>query len=162
MNPASAKTAINQVPALHKLFIKSCGKEQRVFDFGAGKEGKVDEFMKQNTLFYHPYDPFNRSESDNWQNLQSVPFCNFILCSNVLNVLEDEELDKTIKELADLTRQSLFGICYVSVYRNSSLPKNRKVRDRFQRNEPAKWYVPHLKMRFDTVCLSKGILKCFA
>lgn len=162
MNPASKITAIDQVPALHKFFVKSWGTQHRVFDFGAGKMGKVDEFMRGNTSGYFPYDPFNRDGMSNQFSLDSIEECNFILCANVLNVLEEETLDKTIKELADLTRQTLSGFCYISVYHKSSLPKNRQVGNHFQRNELAKWYIPHLKMHFDTVYLAKGILRCFA
>lgn len=161
MNPASAKTSLNQIPRLHKHFVKMYGKQKSVLDFGAGKIGKVDEFMKSNTKIYLPYDPFNRDGISNQLSLDDVGSVDFILCSNVLNVVEDKILSNVIKVLADLTAKSQAGLCYVTVYHKSSLPKNRTVGNHFQRNEPAKWYLPHLKMHFTTVYLSKNVLSCF-
>jgi hypothetical protein len=163
MNPASAKTSLNQVPSLHKLiakihpFRKPC-----IFDFGAGKKGKVDAFMSENGFPYLPYDPFNRDGVSNKSSLDSIQDCDFVLCANVLNVLEDHVIDNVIKILADLTKKTKNKEVYLTVYHNPSLPKNRQVKNYFQRNEPADWYVACLEKHFKEVYLRGKILVCFA
>jgi hypothetical protein len=163
MNPASAKTSLNQVPALHK-FTSSLGLS--VFDFGAGKKGKIDEFYASQHLprVYLPFDPFNRDKEENtksWKYLEDEGV-DIVTCANVLNVLEDENLDPVIFNLAAATRQTFKGICFVSVYHNRRLPKNRKVGDHFQRNEPIGWYVPHLSRVFSSVDRLGQFLACKA
>lgn len=159
MNPASAKTSINQVPALHK-FTASLGLS--TFDFGAGKEGKIDKFYSKLGLLYLPFDPFNRSKENNtesWRLLEREG-TDIVTCANVLNVVEPHYLDSTLFNLASATRQTLKGVCFVSVYHNRSLPKNHKVGDHFQRNEPIGWYVPHLSRVFSSVDKLGQFLVC--
>lgn len=159
MNPSSAKTSLNQVPALHK-FTASLGLS--TFDFGAGKEGKIDEFYKTRKLLYLPYDPFNRSEEANVMAWRCLEYGGMecVTCANVLNVVEPQYLDSTLFNLAAATRQTSKGVCFVSVYHNSRLPKNRKVGDHFQRNEPIGWYVPHLSRVFSSVDKLGQFLVC--
>lgn len=159
MNPASAKTSLNQVPALHK-FTSSLGLS--VFDFGAGKKGKIDEFYWNLRMLYLPFDPFNRSKEENkesWMHLENEG-TDIVTCANVLNVIENENLDSTLFNLAAATRQTFKGVCFVSVYHKTSLPKNRTVGDHFQRNEPIGWYVPHLKRVFSSVDRLGKFLVC--
>lgn len=161
MNPASAKTSLNQIPFLHKWIARSYqSRGKHVFDFGAGKEGKVDEFMEQKEFGYWPYDPFNRSEQVNNLSLTALPACDFIVCSNVLNVLEDQHLETAIDELSAFTFATKMRVCYVTVYHKSSLPKNRKVGDHFQRNEPLDWYKEKLEEKFDVVIKNGKVLIC--
>jgi len=161
MNPASAKTSVNQVPFLHKWIARSYqSRGKHVFDFGAGKEGKVDEFMKQKEFGYWPYDPFNRSPQTNNLSLAALPACDFVLCSNVLNVLEDQYLETVIDELSAFAFATKARVCYVTVYHKSSLPKNRQVGDHFQRNEPLDWYKEKLEKKFDVVIKNGKVLIC--
>lgn len=161
MNPASAKTSLNQVPFLHKWIARSYqSRGKHVFDFGAGKEGKVDEFMKQKEFRYWPYDPFNRSPQTNNLSLAALPACDFIVCSNVLNVLEDEFLDSIINDLFWKTKQTKNRVCYVTVYHKSNLPKNRQVNGHFQRNEPLDWYKARLEEKFNMVIKNGKVLIC--
>jgi excinuclease ABC subunit A len=104
MNPKSAATSLNQVPALHK-FIASL--DVSFFDFGAGKKGKIDEFYASRkapkvALFY---DPFNRPEDENKKALEYLDQegVDVLTCANVLNVLEDEYLERVISEIAELS-----------------------------------------------------------
>ena len=159
MNPASAKTSLNQIPALHK-FTSSLGLS--VFDFGAGKKGKIDEFYANLGIKYLPFDPFNR---DHQENVSSFDYLfkegvDIIVCANVLNVIEDDHLLSVVHQLLDASMQSHKGICFVSVYHKSSLSKNRKVGDHFQRNEPICWYVPRLKKVFSSVDRLGRFLVC--
>jgi hypothetical protein len=161
MNPLSAATSIDQVPALHK-FVSKLGVS--LFDFGAGKKGKIDEFYAsrkfiKTTLFY---DPFNREQEENQQSMDFLlnEGVDALTCANVLNVIEDEHLDGVMARLAALTLQTFKGICFVSVYYNAKLPKNRTVRGHFQRNEPIGWYAEKLKEHFKSVDKIGSFLIC--
>jgi len=161
MNPASAKTSLNQVPALHK-FTASLGLS--VFDFGAGKKGKIDEFYSNLGIKYLPFDPFNRDWTANQKALKELDYdkVDILTCANVLNVIEDEDFRYVIHQLLELTRATHKRICFVSVYHKHSLPKNRKVGDHFQRNEPIGWYVPYLEKSFSSVGRLGKFLVCKA
>lgn len=164
MNAKSATTSINQVPSLHKRIVPArAGKW--VFDFGAGKKGKVDEWMSEAGIFYFPYDPFNRTAWENGTALEAIigRWCDYVLCANVLNVLEDEYLGQTIEKLANITHQTKDNVCFISVYHNSRLAKNRSVNGHFQRNEPIGWYLDHLTKHFSVITkIRGGFLKCTA
>lgn len=161
MNPASAKTSLNQVPALHKFVATMCFS---VFDFGAGKKGKIDEFYRNRPCphVYVAYDPFNRTQEENvaaWRYLEDHG-TDVVTCANVLNVIEDEHLPRVIDSLADATRQTKNGVCFLSVYHKRKFAINRKVGDHFQRNQPLSWYVPHLRSKFWKVERIGNILVC--
>lgn len=159
MNPKSAITSINQVPSLHK-FVAAL--EVSIFDFGAGKEGKIDKFYQEKETLFAPHDPFNRSHDQNESSKMRL-LCGGIeavTCANVLNVIEDEHLDSVIENLHDCTLQTSCGVCFVSVYHNAGLPKNRHVKGHFQRNERIDWYIPHLLKRFHKVSRIGAFLRC--
>ena len=163
MNPASAKTSLNQVSALHKWMLAKDNKIP-VFDFGAGKKGKVDEAFYQACTPYFPYDPFCRSNRENHDsfNANYDKETGHVLCSNVLNVLEDEILPMVVNTLHLKTSRTWLKVAYVSVYHNNRLPKNRQVGRHFQRNEAIDWYIPHLQKRFSRVEKVGKFLACFA
>lgn len=152
MNPCSAKTSLNQVSALHKWMLAKDNKIP-VFDFGAGKKGKVDDAFYEACTPYFPYDPFCRSSRENSDSLDANidKETGHVLCSNVLNVLEDNVLPIVINSLFLKTSRTWLKSAYISVYHKKSLPKNRKVGNHFQRNEPIEWYIPHLQKRFSSV-----------
>ena len=152
MNPHSAKTSLNQVSSLHKWMLDKDNKIP-VFDFGAGKKGKVDEAFYQKCTPYFPYDPFCRSNRENTDSLDAniEKETGHVLCSNVLNVLEDNVLPLAIASLFVKTKRTWLKVAYVSVYHKAGLPKNRQVGNHFQRNEKIDWYIPHLEKRFSSV-----------
>lgn len=162
MNPASAITSLDQVPALHKFIAKiHPNRKPHIFDFGAGKEGKIDAFMAEQGLSYAPFDPFNRPEYTNQNSLLVISSCDFILSANVLNVLEDEVLDTVIAQLSNLTKRTKKKEAYITVYHKSGLPTNRQVKGHFQRNEKPEWYEKRLAKHFKEVYLRGKILTCF-
>lgn len=167
MNPASAKTSLNQVPALVSklmknttLFPPKAFSQPVIFDFGAGKKGKLDSFFFEKMIGYLPYDPFNRSNGENFDSLIEIGDANFVICCNVLNVLEDDALMPTIAKLHKLTMKTKRGQCFLSVYHKPSLPINRQVKGHFQRNQPLDWYIPHLLKYFSYVDKGNGMLAC--
>lgn len=159
MNPHSAKTSVNQIPALHK-FTSTLGLS--TFDFGAGKKGKIDDFYAAKPFRYIAYDPFNRSVSENSRAITEMydDGTDIVTCANVLNVIEDEHLDNVLVNLYDFTFETDKQVCFVSVYHKAGLAKNRKVGNHFQRNEPIQWYIPHLKKYFGKVIRLGQFLCC--
>lgn len=169
MNPASAKTSLNQIPALVKTLMRNTTlfppprfSQPVIFDFGAGKKGKLDAFFFEKMIGYLPYDPFNRSNGENFDSLMEIGKADFVICCNVLNVLEDEALESTIAKLHKLTMNTKKGKCFLSVYHKPNLPINRQVNGYFQRNQPLDWYIPRLLKYFGYVDKGAKILGCGA
>jgi hypothetical protein len=89
----SARTARNQVPALHKRVIKKL--YGNVLDYGGGQWDKATQWVKDHseaTLFV--YDPFNRTKEHNEEVLKNK--FDFVLCSNVLNVIREKSVRNDI------------------------------------------------------------------
>lgn len=159
MNPATATTSLNQIPALHK-FVATLGLS--VFDFGAGKKGKIDEFYHNLRLPYFPFDPFNRDKKENaysWRFLEDEG-TDVVACANVLNVLNDSELENCVWNLASATRQTNKGVCFVSVYYAPRFGHNLQRKGYVQRNQPPSFYVPYLEKCFDKVWNLSKFLVC--
>lgn len=159
MNPATAATSLNQVPALHK-FIRSLGLS--VFDYGAGKKGKIDDFYSDLGVKYLPFDPYNREEKENaasWDYLEKEGVA-IVACANVLNVLDDSSLLRCINQLGYATRETTKGICFISVYHNPRFPKNLQRKGYVQRNQPPRFYIPFLEKEFDNIQVFGKFLMC--
>jgi len=164
MNPASSKSANDQVPALHKrIALESAWSRETpsVFDFGAGVAGKVDKYCQEHFTSYFPYDPFNRDERTNANSLLNTHECDVVLCANVLNVVEDQHLVDVTSLLSEITCHTKDRRLYISVYWNNKLPVDRQVGDYFQRNRPLSWYIPHLKPWFASIKKGYNYLVCF-
>lgn len=91
----SAKTAVNQIPALHKWLVneESVGPGRTVVDYGGGPYDKATEFLAEHGIRNLVYDPHNRSYDHNvevamWATKNRVAA---VLLSNVLNVIQDPE-----------------------------------------------------------------------
>ena len=161
MNPATATTSLNQVPALHK-FVAELG--MSVFDFGAGKKGKIDAFYQNRPRphVYVAYDPFNRTREENvraWRYLEDYG-TDIVTCANVLNVLSDGDLAQACWDLRSATKHTTKETVFVSVYHNRSLPPMVQRNGYVQRNQPITEYIPFLKMEFSTVAKAGNFLMC--
>jgi hypothetical protein len=161
MNPASAKTSLNQIPSLHKKIL-AIHQNATIFDFGAGKRGKVDDFADLNAKGYFPFDPFHRSVKENHRALLECQNCDFVLCANVLNVIEDEHLQEAISQLSQIVCYTKQRRMFLSVYHNPKLAANRQVGEHFQRNLPLVWYIEKIKPWFSSVTRMNDVLACHA
>ncbi len=161
MNRFSAASSTGQLSALSKWHLTH-NVELPVFDFGAGKEGLTDKAFKDSNVPYFPFDPFCRSEKSNQSSLNALNegSCAYVLCSNVLNVIEDEHLDEVIKSIKNCADQTWLKCAWVSVYHKANLPINRHLRGYFQRNLPIEWYKHHLEKEFKNVEQYKKFLVC--
>lgn len=161
MNPATATTSLNQVPALHK-FVATLGLS--VFDYGAGKKGKIDAFYASLKLprVYLPFDPFNRTREENEASIKYLEDfgVDIVTCSNVLNILEDWAMVNFIRNLAETTKETFKGVCLVSVYHKPSMPCPMPRKGYVQRNQPIAAYVKYLEKDFTKVQKLGKFLVC--
>lgn len=147
---SSANTSINKVGRLYKVF---CHKPPggKVLDFGAGKYRKGTIFLQGKGFDVDSYEP---SLHDN---LPSGKY-KTILISNVLNVIEEDEivLDilKTCKELLESD-----GHVLITVYEGDKSGKGKPSKeDCYQRNARTKEYIGLVSKVFENVKIKQNII----
>lgn len=117
----------------------------KVLDIGCGRYTQhIEDFLWKQGFDYLGYDPYWKTETENTWAKKWCP--NIIVCSNVLNVIEDWE---TYKELQNFIRS--YGVpYYITVYNgdNSCIGRVTK-RDCYQRNEPLSHYIFNID---DVIC----------
>ena len=147
---SSANTSINKLGRLYKVFCheKPNGK---VLDFGAGKYRKGTIFLQDKGFDVDSYEP---SLHDNLPNDKY----NTILISNVLNVIEEDEIIiqilKTCKELLESD-----GRVLITVYEGDKSGKGKTSKeDCYQRNARTAEYVGLVSKVFDNVKIKQNII----
>ena len=143
----SANTSINKTK-LPKVYsnTKFSGK---VFDLGCGKYTvHIRRHLEKENSTLLPYDPFNQPANVNADSLNKV--LNSIrkhepvnvVCSNVLNVIDDDnEVQKICKRIEYIVRKT-GGHGFLTVYEGDRSGIGRKTgADQYQRNEPIRNYL---------------------
>ena len=137
--PASAKT----LSAIISKQLTTC----RLLNFGCGKWPELTEQYLQSkikNLIVDNYDPNSSSEAV----IKTLPRdyqCEVVLCANVLNVLDDDQLRDCIVQL----RRIPFALCVIQIYEGNKSGNGKKTRDGFQRNARTPVYLQHIKSIFD-------------
>lgn len=147
-NYTSANTSINKnkLPAVYRKAILTA---QNVFDFGCGRYTKpIREYVESLGKQYFPYDPYNQSFADNAESDElvalllknAVPVD--VVCSNVLNVIDDEDEIRYITAgIMNVVRKG-GGKAYFTVYEGDRSGVGRATgEDQYQRNERLKDYL---------------------
>jgi len=133
-NYSSANTSINSVklPAVSKVIKWEMFRDKRVLDYGGGKYNNFKDWLKENyNIDLLIYDPYNRTKEENDHALEN-PIFDLVLCSNVLNVIKEEEVvDKIIFNITQMADNFVFSIYEGN---KSGIGKNSK-KDCWQRNE---------------------------
>lgn len=131
----SASTSINTV---NKVYTKCEFKRgSKVLDWGGGEYDTNKQYMAKKGVNVGVYDPFNRSKEHNMKVLENYVLPNYIVCSNVLNVIKEESI--VIDVLQKMKLYSRPGtIIYIAIYEGdrSGIGKQSK-KDSWQRNEKA-------------------------
>ena len=111
----SAKTSLNQVPALFrsKAFTDLCSTKN--YDVGGGKYDKATEYLAGRGIRNYVWDPYNRTQEHN----ESVDIlgqeADTSTLANVLNLIDDSHARKaSVKKACDFVRSG--GKVVVSVY----------------------------------------------
>ena len=147
-NYTSARTSMN-ARNLPKVYSNvSFPRHQIIFDYGAGKfTDHIRAAFPDNA--YRPYDPYNQPDSVNRDSVYYVlaamraRFPVNVVCSNVLNVIDD---DATVRKIARHIREIVTasgGVGYVTVYAGDRSGVGRQTGpDQYQRNQPLRDYLP--------------------
>lgn len=161
----SRNTSINR-DKLPAVFSKATFTASMVMDYGSGRyTDHIRKHVNDMHKTYLPYDPYNQSEERNAITAKIV--CNAmvvhvpidVVCSNVLNVIDDDETVRKIAgHLEDIASRS-GGTGYVTVYEgNRSGIGKRTGADQYQRNEPLRSYLKYF--RNATIKNGMIVIKC--
>lgn len=145
-NFTSKDTSINKgkLPAIYrKLGDKIRGK--RVLDYGCGRYvDHIREHLESLDCTPYFYDPYNRSVEENYKWVSVCGYQNddIIVCSNVLNVIDD---DKTVNDIIHVL--GFFAKDgYITVYEGDKSGRGRQTgKDQYQRNEKAAAYLDRIR-----------------
>lgn len=148
----SADTSLKQVAAPFKKI--SWEKGTRNVDVGGGKYNLAVEYLKENGVEGHVYDPYNRPDEHNKQVLAMAPF-DSATCFNVLNVIPEEENQlKTLNLLKNLVKTG--GNIYISVYEGDKSGVGKPSVKGFQQNKKMTDYLPLISKIFPNVVKKSG------
>ena len=149
----SAKTSINsaRLPAVYrKAPLLTTG---IVFDYGAGRyTDRIEQYVQTAHRVYLPYDPYNLPDEINRFSVTLVLYAMHVrypvdvVCSNVLNVIDD---DDTVRKIANHIEEIITdtgGTGYVTVYEGNRSGAGRQTgTDQYQRNEPLRNYLKYFR-----------------
>ena len=150
---SSANTSINstKLPAVYrKIDWKAVGYEEAtcggfgVLDYGCGKYfSHIEDFLDDVIgAEFFPFDKFNQPKHVNEYSEQAVldGWVNCCVCSNVLNVIKEDEIIQSIaNQIVEM------GVPYfVSIYDGDKSGEGRKTKeDCYQRNEKVQEYLKY-------------------
>ena len=150
----SADTSLNQVPAVYKHFHFPIG--AKVLDYGGGKYDTATNYMRERGVTVGVYDKYNRTPAHNRAVLKEMTSPDYVVCSNVLNVIaEDEIVDDILNDLASYNSTVL-----ISVYEGNGSGVGKGTTKGYQRNAKAKEYLPMISKHFNKVAKRHGAFIC--
>lgn len=147
-NYTSADTSVNR-SKLPAVFTRATLRHKLVFDYGCGKyTDHIDAYVRSINRVYLPYDPYNQPDDVNQFSVTMVLYAMHthfpadVICSNVLNVIDDDaEVQKIahhLEEIVEATR----GTAHITVYEGDRSGIGRPTgADQYQRNEPLRNYL---------------------
>jgi len=156
---SSARTDINQVPAIFKLLMDNLERPRHFFadtneilDYGGGAGEKLTKKWAELRVRNLVLDPYNRSEEHNAfvRQLLTIKPADHAICSNVLNVIKEPEVRmEVLREIAALT--SHVGCVFFTVYEGNKSSRGRQTKkDCWQANRPFNSYVKEIRKVFQT------------
>lgn len=146
----SAATSINsgRLPAVYSRIPYYTGRV--VLDYGCGRYTDHIRAALPGHLSYLPYDPFNQPDDVNRDTLALVRIAIrsrtpvTVICSNVLNVIDNDNEVETIAAWLRYIVEKTGGIGYVTVYEGNRTGAGRKTGpDQYQRNAPLRDYLKY-------------------
>lgn len=144
----------NKLPAIFnkinwEILVKACeNRAPRVLDIGAGKfTCHIKNFLLNKGIIYYLYDPYNLTLKNNIRSLNCKP--DFIVCSNVFNVIDDAEEIQRLHNLI-ISFKKPYGI---SIYEGNKSGKGGITKhDCYQRNQKTSSYL------FETEIIRRSII----
>ena len=148
---SSAKTSLNQVPALFKDSRAVFGKTN--IDIGGGKYDAATNFLSERGTRSMVFDPYNRGEESNTATLdylRSGKKADTATCANVLNVIAEQDArDNVILETAKAIKPG--GTAYFMVYEGDHSGTGKETSAGWQNNRITASYVPEIEKYFNDV-----------
>lgn len=127
----SKETSINsgKLPAIYKLV--NFPKGSLVIDYGGGKFDNATEYLDTLGVTGLVYDPYNRTTEHNRSVIKQIREnggADIALCSNVLNVIKEEEARlNVLKNIRKLLKSS--GTAYITVYEGKGTGEAKQSQD---------------------------------
>lgn len=144
----SRATSINR-KKLPAVYSKAELNARNVFDYGCGSYVEhIRQYVESLGKRYFPYDPYNQPPMDNAETDELVTMLLDngvpvdVVCSNVLNVIDDEDEIRYITDgISNVVRKG-GGTAYFTVYEGDRSGVGRATgEDQYQRNERLKDYL---------------------
>lgn len=157
---SSAGTSINssKLPMVFKKI--NFTKDTINLDFGGGRFDNVAEYLKGFGAVNLVYDPYNRTDTHNKAVLETIEKNNgadSITCSNVLNVVkEDEAREAIIKNCYKLLKSGCKA--YFTVYEGNGTNVGAPSSKGFQLNRKTADYVEEISKVFGSVTVKSKII----
>ena len=144
----SKATSINSV-RLPAVFRKVSFGSSIVFDYGSGKHtDHIAEHVHSLHKAYLPYDPYNLDDTTNTTTITLILNAMYtrcpvdIVCSNVLNVIDDDDTVRRIAHNIEEIASATGGKGFVTVYEGDRSGTGRQTGpDQYQRNESLRDYL---------------------
>ena len=159
----SKNTSINtkRLPTIYSKLNLERLRDKTIFDYGSGKIETVRlirEKLEAYDIDYIPYDIYNLSPADNCYALERRKESDIYICSNVLNVIkEDEIVQRIIDEIIQLSNTKPY---FLKIYEGnkSGIGKQTK-KDCWQRNQKTKDYLQQFDFgKISTSIVYKGFI----
>ena len=173
----SKNTSINttKLPAIYNMIdwdkaLELYPSRPRILDYGVGKPETVkliESFFKERKFPLFPYDLYNLSHERNRQTLCANYLINTFICSNVLNVIDD---DFTIQKIIDfaikmskgkfriINSVELLPTYFFKIYEGDKSGVGKQTgKDQYQRNMRVKDYLTKFTWDENTL-IYKGII----
>ena len=157
----SAATSINR-SKLPAVYGKTCFSASVVLDYGCGKfTDHIRDCLRRQGCILLPFDPYNQPVHVNLISMNYIDRCKKehvpvdVVCSNVLNVIDDDETVRHIARNIEDVVSTTGGIGYVTVYEGDRSGIGRQTgRDQYQRNAPLRDYLRF----FRRATISQGMI----
>lgn len=155
---SSAKTSINTISKIYTQYPFKTN--TTILDYGCGKYNTSIDFMATKQCKVLPFDKYNRTENEN---LLTKDFClhnhlDYIVCSNVLNViLEDEIIEEILQNIYNFADEET--IVLISIYEGDKSGIGKVTSKGYQKNLRYKEYYKFIEKYF-TFSIKKQIFIC--
>ena len=159
----SKNTKINtkRLPTIYSKLNLERLRDKTIFDYGSGKIETVRiirEKLEAYDIDYIPYDIYNLSNADNCYALERHKEADVYICSNVLNVIkEDDIVQMIIDEIVQLSNTKPY---FFKIYEgNKSEVGKQTKKDCWQRNQKTKDYLQQFDFgKISTSIVYKGFI----
>ncbi len=137
----SAKTSIanGRKSSAYNFVIKNKGKDTVVFDYGCGRYDYNNVYCVERGIKWLGYDPFNRDTFFNNYNIsifEATRTIDYIICSNVLNIIDNlVDITNIIEQICSLSKSKSAKVIF-SFYEGDKSGRGKETKkDCWQRNE---------------------------